>query len=79
LAGSQQHPVPDFNVRSLRANTVLRWEFRPGSAFFFVWTQQRRDLDGTGSFDLTGDAGRVFSAPADDVLLVKMSYWFGAR
>ncbi len=70
---------PDFNVRSLRANTVFRWEFRPGSAFFFVWTQQRRDLDGTGNFDLAGDTGRLFGAPADDVLLVKMSYWFGAR
>ncbi len=53
---------PDFNVRSLRANTVFRWEFRPGSAFFFVWTQQRRDVDGTGSFDLADDAGRVFGA-----------------
>ena len=40
---------PDFNVRSLRANTVFRWEFRPGSTFFVVWTQQRRDLDGTGA------------------------------
>ncbi|AMY12391.1 hypothetical protein LuPra_05664 [Luteitalea pratensis] len=70
---------PDFNVRSLRANTVFRWEFRPGSAFYFVWTQQRRDADATGAFDLTGDSGRLFSAPADDVLLVKMSYWFGAR
>ncbi|WP_291981544.1 DUF5916 domain-containing protein [Luteitalea sp.] len=70
---------PDFNVRSLRANTVFRWEFRPGSALFFVWTQQRRDLDATGTFDLGADAGRVFGAPADDVLLVKMSYWFGGR
>ncbi len=70
---------PDFNVRSLRVNTVFRWEFRPGSSLFVVWTQQRRDLDATGDFDFAGDAGRVFTAPADDVVLVKMSYWFGAR
>src|SRR5690606_13889894 len=27
----------DFNVRSLIGNAVLRWEYRPGSAIFFVW------------------------------------------
>jgi hypothetical protein len=70
---------PDFNIRSLRANTVFRWEFRPGSTLFVVWTQNRRDTGLTGAFDLGDDAGRVFSAPADDVLLVKMSYWFGLR
>ncbi|BCS35376.1 hypothetical protein TBR22_A46030 [Luteitalea sp. TBR-22] len=70
---------PDFNVRSLRANTVFRWEFRPGSTLYVVWTQNRRDTGVTGAFDLGDDAGRVFSAPADDVLLVKVSYWFGLR
>ena len=83
MALGQRRPSPsrnrNFNVRSLRANTVFRWEFRPGSALFFVWTQQRRDVDATGAFDLTGDTSRLFGAPADDVLLVKMSYWFGAR
>ena len=71
--------TPDFNVRSLRANTVFRWEFRPGSALFVVWTQQRRDPGADGRFDAGADMGRLFTAPADDVLLVKMSYWFGAR
>ncbi len=70
---------PDFDVRSLRANTVFRWEFRPGSTFYAVWTQQRRDVGATGEFDLTSDASGVFTAPADDVFLVKMTYWFGAR
>jgi hypothetical protein len=71
--------TPDFNVRSLRANAIFRWEFRPGSALFVVWTQQRRELVPSGDFDLGGDASRLFTAPADDVLLVKMSYWFGTR
>ncbi len=70
---------PDFNVRSLRANTVFRWELRPGSTLYAVWTQQRRDLGSTGEFDFRNDASGVFTAPADDVFLVKMTYWFGAR
>src|SRR5690606_5192146 len=31
-------PEPDFNVKSLRLNAVLRWEFRPGSTLYAVWT-----------------------------------------
>jgi hypothetical protein len=70
---------PDFNVTSLRVNAVFRWEFRPGSSFFVVWTQQRQDRLPTGDFDFGGDVGRVYTSPADDVFLVKLSYWFGAR
>jgi len=35
---------PDFDVRSLRLIAIFRWEFRPGSSLFLVWTQQRRDV-----------------------------------
>jgi hypothetical protein len=70
---------PDFNLTSLRVNAVFRWEFRPGSSLFVVWTQQRRDRMPTGDFDFSTDISRVYTAPADDVLLVKVSYWFGAH
>ena len=33
----------DFNVLSFRSNVVLRWEWQPGSTFFFVWQQDRFD------------------------------------
>ena len=58
---------------------MFRWEFRPGSAFFFVWTQQRRDLLDPGDFSIGRDTTRLFTADADDVLLVKFSYWLGGR
>ena len=70
---------PDFNVRSLRANAIFRWEFRPGSSLFVVWTQQRREVAPSGAFDFGSDLSRVFTAPGDDVVMVKVSYWFGAR
>jgi hypothetical protein len=44
-----------------------------------VWTQQRRDRLPTGDFDFSSDISRVYTAPADDVFLVKVSYWFGGR
>src|SRR5690606_36591011 len=34
---------PDFNFKQLRTNAVLRWEYRPGSTFFLVWSQGRTD------------------------------------
>jgi hypothetical protein len=42
--------VPDFNVKALRANAVLRWEFRLGSTLYLVWTQRRQDQAHPGDF-----------------------------
>jgi hypothetical protein len=68
---------PDFNVRSLRGNAVLRWEYRPGSTLFFVWQQQRRGSEPFGDFSLGRDAGAIFQQPADNVFVVKATYWLG--
>jgi hypothetical protein len=72
---------PDFAVRSLRGNAVVRWEFRPGSALFVVWQQQREGaLDGpygARAGPIGRDAARVFGDPGTDVLLVKVSRWIG--
>jgi hypothetical protein len=70
---------PDFNLTSLRVNAVFRWEFRPGSSLYLVWTQQRRDRLPTGDFDFSSDISRLYTSPADDVFLIKVSYWFGGR
>jgi hypothetical protein len=68
---------PDFNLKSLRANAVLRWEFRPGSTAYLVWTQRRQDPRHPGDFSLGRDARALFGAPSDDVLLVKVAWWLG--
>jgi hypothetical protein len=67
---------PDFNFKSLRFNAIFRWEWRPGSAMYFVWTQQRQDFDNPGVFELRRDLGSTFRAPADDVVMFKIAYWF---
>jgi hypothetical protein len=70
-------PVPDFNFKSLRVNAVLRWEFRPGSAAYVVWTQRRQDGRNPGDHDFARDLGDLLSAPADDVFMVKLAWWIG--
>lgn len=68
---------PDFNVRSLHGDAVLRWEYRPGSALFLVWQQERNDFQQYGDFALSRDAGAVFRTVPTNVFLVKLAYWFG--
>ena len=68
---------PDFNVRSLRGNAVLRWEYRPGSTLFFVWQQERSGFEPFGDFDLDRDARAIFDGPSHNVFLIKAAYWIG--
>jgi hypothetical protein len=67
---------PDFNIKSLRVNAVFRWEFRPGSTAYVVWTQQREDEQGPGRLAFGPDLTDMFGAPSDNVVMVKVSYWF---
>lgn len=66
---------PDFNFRSERASAVARWEFRPGSALYVVWNENRADTLGVGDFRIRRDLRGVANAPSHDVFLVKVSYW----
>jgi hypothetical protein len=58
-------------------NAVLRYEFRPGSAAYLVWTDRRQDGRNPGDPSFGRDLGDLFAAPGDDVLLVKIAWWFG--
>jgi hypothetical protein len=68
---------PDFNFRSLRGNAVMRWEYRPGSTVFFVWTQSRESSETIGDFRFRRDRSALFDARPDNVFLVKVNYWVG--
>ncbi|MDF1503832.1 DUF5916 domain-containing protein, partial [Roseisolibacter sp. H3M3-2] len=80
VAGDEARPgyaldAPDFGVRELRANAVMRWEFRPGSALFLVWTQARAANGADGAFDASREASRLLGAPPRNTLLAKVSWW----
>ncbi|HEU4584105.1 MAG TPA: DUF5916 domain-containing protein, partial [Gemmatimonadaceae bacterium] len=67
-------PDPDFTLRELHGSAVLRWEYRPGSELFLVWTQTRSGSDRLGSLDAGRDMGDLFALHPKNVVLVKMSY-----
>ncbi len=66
----------NFNFRSLRGNAVLRWEYMPGSTLYLVWTQTRTDDEAIGDFRFGHSLGRLFSAKADNIFAIKMTYWW---
>jgi hypothetical protein len=66
---------PNFNFRQLRSNAVLRWEYRPGSTLFLVWSQGRTGFDSDGSFRFRHDATELFNAEPTNVFLIKLNYW----
>ncbi len=66
-----------FNFKQFRSNTVLRWEYRPGSTLFFVWQQGRtQDALDPGTFSFSRDYRNLFTAHPQNTFLVKASYWF---
>jgi len=66
---------PVFNVESLRANVVFRWEWRLGSSLYAVWTQQREDHSNPGTFGLRRDLSSLLGAHGDNVFAVKVACW----
>ena len=76
-AGSITLPNQDFNFRSLRGNAVLRWEYRPGSVLYLVWTQLRSISEEDGAFRFQRSVNRLWSARPDNVFMIKVTYWIG--
>ena len=55
---------------------MLRWEYRPGSVLYLVWTQLREDFEPQGELRFGPSTRRLFDAEADDVFMVKATYYF---
>jgi hypothetical protein len=67
----------DFNLRSLRGTGVLRWEYRPGSTLYFVWTQERDGFDQFGDFNFSRDRSALFRDRPTNIFQIKGTYWIG--
>ncbi|WP_442267692.1 DUF5916 domain-containing protein [Tenacibaculum sp. ZS6-P6] len=67
---------PDFSFAQFRSNLVMRWEYTPGSEFFFVWSQGT-----TGSQDpdrslLGGLNNQILEQELENIFLIKFTYRF---
>jgi hypothetical protein len=67
----------DFNVRSLRGNAVLRWEYGPGSTLFLVWQRRQAHEALVGDFQFRRDMDALLSAPSENIFMIKVRYWLG--
>ena len=76
----------EFTFSRLQSNVVLRWEYRPGSTLFLVWTHGRRTDDvlnplapwGASPYrrSLNGQISDTFDVIPTNVFLLKLSYTF---
>jgi hypothetical protein len=66
-----------FDFKQYRSNTVLRWEYRPGSTVYVVWAQERtQGVGGTAARTAPKGLGELRKAHPNNVFLIKGSYWF---
>jgi hypothetical protein len=65
-----------FNFKQFASNVVFRWEYRPGSTLFAVWSQGRQGSVGAeGSGGYRDDLRELFGLHPLNTFLVKVAYW----
>jgi hypothetical protein len=76
----------DFNYKNLQSNFVTRWEYRPGSAIYIVWSHSRRKDEEMNPLAPWGDAlyeqslggqiSELFRAFPRNSFMIKIDYAF---
>jgi len=67
---------PDFSFRQFRSNLVARWEWKPGSSLYVVWSQGRTSAVPDWNASFSDNWNDLWRTEPDNVFLVKVSYWF---
>ena len=75
--GSYSFAKPDFDIRQMRSTVVLRWEYRPGSTVFAIWSHDQTSQIDDGRFRLGTDLAGLYHAAAENIVMVKANYWIG--
>ena len=72
----------DFNYAALNLNLVYRWEYRPGSTLFLVWThsknryEERRLAADPDHWTNDFHGSYVVDSEPSNTFMAKFSYWF---
>jgi hypothetical protein len=67
---------PDFNFCQFRSNFVAKWEYRPGSSIYFVWSNEQTGYTQPGDPSLGNAFGLLKKAFPNNLFLIKINYWF---
>ncbi|HQK38451.1 MAG TPA: DUF5916 domain-containing protein, partial [Bacteroidales bacterium] len=73
---SYSFPNPDFTMLEFRSNFVARWEYKPGSVFYFVWTHQRNDYRNIFHPAMDDNMDSLFGLYPENMFLIKLNYYF---
>ncbi|HLO60268.1 MAG TPA: DUF5916 domain-containing protein [Bacteroidales bacterium] len=68
---------PDFSFREFRSNLVARWEYRPGSTIYLVWSNRRQNRENAYHPSLGHNLSQMFDTDPVNIFMVKMSFWLG--
>lgn len=71
-----EFPRADFNVRELRSTFVTRWEYRPGSTVFLIWSHDRSGFADDGTLQPSHDLQELARERGVHTVLFKLSYWW---
>jgi hypothetical protein len=76
----------EFSYKSLLSNMVLRWEYRPGSTLYFVWSHGRSEDDILNPLSPWGRSpygrqtgkqiGEIFNLFPENAFIIKLNYTF---
>lgn len=76
----------DFNYKNLQSNFVTRWEYRPGSTIYFVWSHARNGRDemnplapwGASPYErpLNKQIGDIINIFPNNSFMIKIDYSF---
>ncbi|MBK9797367.1 MAG: carbohydrate binding family 9 domain-containing protein [Holophagaceae bacterium] len=72
-------PQTSFSYRTWNLNLITRWEFRPGSTFFLVYTHGSSTdalINNRASLSPRPDLALLRTLPSDDVIQAKFSWLF---
>ena len=67
---------PDFSFAQFRSNLVYRWEYRPGSELFLVWSQGLNDTSQPNNQLIPSFREQIFSQVLENTFLIKLTYRF---
>ncbi len=68
---------PDFNTKVFLSNLVARWEYRPGSVLFLVWSQNRYNETNDPDMQFATNVTNMFNFQPQNTFLIKLSYRIG--
>jgi hypothetical protein len=67
---------PDFNFHQYRSNLVAKWEYRPGSFIYLVWSSERTGRTNLSDASIGESFRQLTDVFPNNIFLIKLSYWF---